>query len=318
MSSKPLVTLVLTFSAQASLFIAQILSANRINSVALKALSYHTAVEGIHTADRILTALLRTKAPNSQFSYGYARTPVLFEFSACAVITMMCASVSCEALLRLNFTSVFSDIVVNSQDVALPSKPEIQNVAVTTLIFAVLNALLICVVNKKSLRPPKELGSFPITRPYFSLLIVGKEFKVHISLVAQLWVLLSSWLVSTTGWGALDSIGALGCVAFVAPILDGLVRKTAPILLQSAPAAPRAAFDRGCREVATFEGVVECVNEHFWVNASGLDMGSITVRVRPSCDTQEMLAKVRTRLCGAVGELTVQVEVAKAASSIGS
>mmetsp|Transcript_28648 Transcript_28648/g.75394 ORF Transcript_28648/g.75394 Transcript_28648/m.75394 type:complete len:140 (+) Transcript_28648:59-478(+) len=103
-------------AAQTLLFFAQQLFSRRINSVALNALSYFTAIEGVQTAGRILSNIYRNNKSDATYSYGNVRLGVLFEFSGMAVVSMMCVSVAFEAFLRLNFASVFTDIVVNAQE----------------------------------------------------------------------------------------------------------------------------------------------------------------------------------------------------------
>eukprot|EP00277_Geminigera_cryophila_P025902 CAMPEP_0179466842 /NCGR_PEP_ID=MMETSP0799-20121207/48094_1 /TAXON_ID=46947 /ORGANISM="Geminigera cryophila, Strain CCMP2564" /LENGTH=130 /DNA_ID=CAMNT_0021271901 /DNA_START=95 /DNA_END=487 /DNA_ORIENTATION=- len=83
---------------------------------------------------------------------------------------------------------------------------------------------------------------------------------------------------------------------------------SAPLLLQRSPAGPRAAFDKGSREVATLEGVLECRHEHFWEHSPGIFVGTISVRVRHTVVTREMLARIRSRFTGVCTDLTVQIE----------
>ena len=70
-------------------------------------------------------------------------------------------------------------------------------------------------------------------------------------------------------------------VWLMVPILRDLCAKTLPVLLQMAPAGPRAAFDLAIREVRFFDGVLDCSEEHFWVSSGGSSVGSCHVKARP-------------------------------------
>jgi divalent metal cation (Fe/Co/Zn/Cd) transporter len=234
-------------AAQTILFVVQVVFSGNINSVALKALSYHTAVEGIQTAGRMITNELKNKAPTPTYSFGFLRVGIILEFSGMAITTMMCAAVLFEAILRMNYTSVFSDLVANSHEM-ISSRPKTNVVAITVTIFAFLDAIMIIFV-RRLLRPAERIHAHAPSSSYLPLVIFGAEIRVHFSLLAVTFACLCSWLVSWTGYGALDAVGAIGATALLAPILLGLARRTGPILLQCAPAGPRAAFDRGCREV---------------------------------------------------------------------
>jgi Co/Zn/Cd efflux system component len=41
------------------------------------------------------------------------------------------------------------------------------------------------------------------------------------------------------------------------------------------------------------EGVLECVDEHFWTLAPGMFVGTLTVRTRPDANEAQVLAKVQ-------------------------
>ena len=165
-----------------------------------------------------------------------------------AIITMMCAAVTFEAILRMNYAAVFSDLVANSHEM-ISSRPNTRLAAATVTAFAALDAGLILFA-RRLLRPAERLHSNAPSSAYLPLWILGTEVRVHLSLLAVAFASLCSWLVSWTGYGALDAVGAVGAALLLAPILAALARRTAPVLLQCAPAGPRAAFDRGCREVA--------------------------------------------------------------------
>ncbi len=150
--------------------------------------------------------------------------------------------------------------------------------------------------------PGQRLSSLRVSTDCFSV-------DLHISVLAWLFMTLSALLAAYTGWWALDSVSAVVSLGLLVPIMHDLAAKTVPILLQTAPAGARAQFDKASREVSTFDGVIDCRDEHFWVNASGMYVGSIAVRVREGVPVQEMLMRVKKRFAGAVSELTVQIQV---------
>lgn len=75
------------------------------------------------------------------------------------------------------------------------------------------------------------------------------DTEVHLSVVAWAFMVVSALVSSWTGWWALDSVGALASLGLLVPIMQDLTDRTAPILLQTSPAGPRAAFDKASREV---------------------------------------------------------------------
>jgi len=308
----------LTLNAcQFILFVSELLFAIKNDSLALHAHAFHCAVEWLQTATKVLTAALLNKPPTEKFSYGFRRCPILFEFAGAGLIVIWASSTCIDIVIKLYFSppvlldALTKDARQNSD--ATSTRLQALVVVLPYFAFPVINWLLVIAAGKISTRSARystlPSASCPESSP--SLIgcgALGLEMKGNILVIAAAVLTVSGGLLAFTGWALIDSIAGFFMVVLIIPAVHSLVVRSAPILLQKAPAVPRAAFDKGCREVSTLEGVVQCSNEHFWMNAPGFHVGTLTVSLRSTADKGEILKNIQARFASSVTDLTVQFE----------
>lgn len=122
-----------------------------------------------------------------------------------------------------------------------------------------------------------------------------------------------------------DPIIALGIVVLMSYNAIPICKRTGRVLLQTTPLSIQDQLEKSLREVkrkkyfnnfnnlffkkaSTLEGVLEYFNEHFWTNAPGHFVGSLSIRVRSTANEQEILTKVRDLFKPFIADLTIQVE----------
>ena len=115
-------------------------------------------------------------------------------------------------------------------------------------------------------------------------------------------------LTALIGGASIDALAALCIVGVSWHTVWPDVRRTGECLLQAAPARTEHILQRALHEVTTVPGVLEVVASHFWENAPGECIGSVSLRMREGSDEQAVLKRVRALFLGSVSELTVQVQ----------
>uniref|UniRef100_A0A7S4DS26 Cation efflux protein transmembrane domain-containing protein n=1 Tax=Lotharella globosa TaxID=91324 RepID=A0A7S4DS26_9EUKA len=87
-----------------------------------------------------------------------------------------------------------------------------------------------------------------------------------------------------------------------------LVSATCEIILQAAPMPLLAGVQKCMREVISYDGVLRCKSQHWWVFAPGITVGTLTLLVRHDADSQAVLAHAHSLLKKYVTHITIQVE----------
>lgn len=128
---------------------------------------------------------------------------------------------------------------------------------------------------------------------------------------SSLAVIASSLLVRYRSLPLADTLAAVAVCGLTLYLTIPLFTATARILLQTVPAELAPALERCRRQTAVLEGVLDIADEHFWVQAPGFVVGSLTLRVRPDIASEMPLLRAAQRIytgSGVVQDLTVQVE----------
>ncbi|EKX54850.1 hypothetical protein GUITHDRAFT_131845 [Guillardia theta CCMP2712] len=294
---------------QATLLLSEYVYAEHVGSVLLKAHSFHVAIEFIEGASRILSSFYQRKPADTVFTYGYGRFPILLEYCCATVIVMLCSTLAIDALVRLKYTTPARD---NAPCDFEQNHLHTTDLTVPSCLFATFFLAIVTMAHRAkqfSNRYNYVYQTNTDTGSKSLLAVLGRR-RLILNFLTSLMIVASSFMLRWTKLNAVDSIAGFFLILMVIPALHQIVTRTCPILLQKAPAGPRAAFDKATREIATFEEVVECSSEHFWVQSPGVSVGTVAVRLRSQVDTQEILNRIRNRFAGAVTELTVQIETA--------
>jgi len=132
---------------------------------------------------------------------------------------------------------------------------------------------------------------------------------VHMFLdcIGSIGVIVAAWL-SSLGWVMADPIVAIAITFLIIYNAIPICKRTAKVLLQTAPTSFKDQLDKALREACTLEGVLEYRNEHFWTQSPGVFVGSLYVRVRSDANEQVVLSRVRSLFTPLISHLTVQVE----------
>lgn len=141
-----------------------------------------------------------------------------------------------------------------------------------------------------------------------SVNVEGAYLEVLADLLASVGVVISALVSLTTGFQRADPLFALAIGFFVLPRAWRLGRKALRILLQSAPAHldVTAMGD----ELLGLHGVASIHDLHVWTLTSGMDVGSVHLRLAPGSDGHDVLDGARRLLRDRHGieHATVQIE----------
>ncbi|KAL6073853.1 Cation diffusion facilitator family transporter superfamily protein [Balamuthia mandrillaris] len=225
--------------------------------------------------------------PSESYSYGYQRMQVVVAFTG-AVLLAFCA--------------LFVIFEVLEHIITGPELPEINtsSVLVISVMGMVLN--LVAIVGfKVHLRAHGSESR--TTNDDFDSTFWGIVSSIVMTLGIVLSAFMSQWNVI---WA--DTTAAIACTLFLMYEVLPSAKSMGRVLLQTTPLSIKDRLDRSLREASTYEGVLECRNEHFWTQAPSEYVGSFYVRVKPETDEQLILAKMHNLFSSFIHHLAVQVE----------
>jgi cation diffusion facilitator family transporter len=319
----------LVYSAlQIGLVSGEYLYALFLSSIALRAHALVVASDCLQTVCKVVALMLRDTPADSHFSYGYGRYAVLVEYAGAVLLGFVTFTLCLEAMLRLkHHSALFQGLQGSSAQATIIT----HDVSLPFVLFAILHTITVLLVPfyAKSFRSGFGLANNypagalhveyrasllrgcggvlgPRSREFFG--ISRKNVLLAISVLASVSLAVSGMIMHWSGAVAIDAAACAVLCVMLLPMVVSLLLSSAPLLLQRSPAGPRAAFDKGLREVATLEGVVDCRKERLWEHSPGVFVGTITVRVRRGEDTKEMLARIRGRFAAVCTHLTVQID----------
>jgi cobalt-zinc-cadmium efflux system protein len=141
-----------------------------------------------------------------------------------------------------------------------------------------------------------------------SLNVRGAYLHVATDLAAFVGTAVAGGLILLTGWDRFDPIASLVVVALMLAAAATLLRESARIFLEGAPASAPPG-DVG-RAIAEHEGVVETHDLHVWTVTSGFPTLSAHVLVRPDADCHRIRLELEELLRERFGieHTTLQVE----------
>ncbi|HSK24111.1 MAG TPA: cation diffusion facilitator family transporter [Egicoccus sp.] len=143
-----------------------------------------------------------------------------------------------------------------------------------------------------------------------SVNVEGAYLEVFADLLASIGVVISALVTLTTGFQRADPLFALAIGFFVLPRAWRLGRKALHILLQSAPTHLDMDVVRG--DLLDLVGVASVHDLHVWTLTSGMEVGSVHLRLAPGSDGHAVLDGARRLLRDRHGieHATVQIEPA--------
>ncbi len=160
-----------------------------------------------------------------------------------------------------------------------------------------------------------NLGAFALLREGAkeSLNVQGAFLEVIADTLGSLGVILAAVVIRFTGWTAIDPLIAAGIGLFVVPRTLRLGRQALRILMQSAP--ENVDVEALCLRLERIPGVDEVHDLHVWTLSSGMDVGSVHLRLMPDTPDSGVLDVARAIFRDEFGidHATIQVEKSEGA-----
>jgi zinc transporter 5/7 len=271
--------------------------------------SFHTAFDCIALFCAILALFKsRNKAPSFDYSYGFDRFEVVSAFTNS---------------IFLFFVGVFMAIetIHTYYDPPAADRQEIVLMGIAVVVDIIAMSLFL----KWSQLPYGDSNNSSAPNIYssnstHSVHPAHRQSKGHFYNMHSLWLhsiadfiahiafLIAASIRKTHG---LQSSFAL-CYALTAFLIVGLCyplfRCTAVILLQSRDDSISTSLDRSFRELSFYDGVLEVRECHVWTVSPGINVASLTLRVRADANEAAILHYVQNHLKKHIADLTVQIE----------
>mmetsp|Transcript_31139 Transcript_31139/g.81621 ORF Transcript_31139/g.81621 Transcript_31139/m.81621 type:complete len:351 (+) Transcript_31139:319-1371(+) len=266
--------------------------AHRTNSLALTAFGFWCIRDVLAVTRRVVRFwVVRTaRLKKSQYyTFGFGRLEVLVSFTSSVVTLLAAVYTLAESLERIS----------------PHPKVHAYHLAGWSIGAAVAHVLVLMSLDVPILPRPR---SRPIgTSAHGVSLELG-----WLSVASVVMLLVSSIaLVITPVATIVDTFSAISIAMLLGIAAIPGVESAALILMQSAPNETVQRIQKCLREMATFEGVLEFQQQHFWLVHEGELAGSVHVRVRRDADSQAVLAQVHNKMAHLVAPRNLTVQVVK-------
>jgi cobalt-zinc-cadmium efflux system protein len=149
-----------------------------------------------------------------------------------------------------------------------------------------------------------------------SLNVEGAYLEVLADTLGSVGVVVAAIVMEMTGLAWVDPVFGLGIGLFVLPRTWRLARKALRVLIQAAPPDIDVTELQG--QLAGLEGVASAHDLHVWTLTSGMEVGSVHLRLEAGSDNHDVLDRARTLLREehGIAHATVQVEPADHAGCV--
>lgn len=222
---------------------------------------------------------LASRAPTTRHTFGLARAEVLAAFVNAQLLLLVCGWLLYETVHRFR---------------------EPAEIRPALMIPVALVGLAANLLSMRILAPERR-GSMSVRAAYLELAMdAAGSFAVLAAGVAV--------GLGGSRWAWLDLAVSAGIAVLVLPRAVGLLRQSAHILLEGAPANVDLASIR--RRILDLPGVEEAHDFHFWTLSSGSHSASLHVRVSGDSERERVLYEVQRVLSEGAGvdHATIQIE----------
>lgn len=257
------------------------------NSLGLISEAFHTFFDNIAMVISLIALVLARHEPNSKFSYGYARIEILTGFANGAFLLFVSFFLFVESVERL------------LEPPELHSHGRVISVAFVGLL---INAAGIVLFGNHALHRSEHRTK---ARQVNMQIIMAHLFT---DMISGIGVIISSWLASMMGWHIGDTIVSLVIAVLIVRNAWPICAKTARVLLITTPDSVYPDIIKCLREASTLEGVLEYHSEHFWTQAPGVFVGSLSIKVRAEANEQLVLQQVHQLFAPHIRHLAIQIE----------
>jgi cobalt-zinc-cadmium efflux system protein len=217
------------------------------------------------------------RAPTGKYTFGLRRAEILAAFVNAEVLLVIAGFIFFEAYRRLL------------------APPEIK---IGLMIWVAIAGLAANLISMKILHGGREE----------SLNVQAAYLEVLTDALGSIGVIVGAIVMASTGWYWIDPVISAGIGLLVVPRTVSLLRQSAHVLLEGAPAHVDLSK---CREkILELPGVEELHDLHFWTLTSGIHSASVHVRAAADSPRGHVFKAVQELLREEAGidHATVQVE----------
>mmetsp|Transcript_23952 Transcript_23952/g.59925 ORF Transcript_23952/g.59925 Transcript_23952/m.59925 type:complete len:435 (+) Transcript_23952:117-1421(+) len=278
------------------------------NSLAMKACVYWLYFELFSNVIALCSVLIaKQKTSTHAYSYGLDRLEILLGFSN--------ASFELFAVLFIGFEILEHAFLDTHHGESKPSTtsshsedddghldgPLVFKLALVCMLVNLIGPLVFFgrYITRRSEHVRRRQRS--VRRQLRQLLIENVPCLLALAVGALVQLSPSGSLVFDLGGAALVSV-------YGAYISYPLAIQTGSVLLCTMPFSVEAALKRSLREACTVDGVLECLDKHFWTFSPGCFVGTIKLRVHPDADETKLLGQIQGLFSHLVDHLTIQFE----------
>jgi cobalt-zinc-cadmium efflux system protein len=270
--------LAIALGISAAIVVAEVLGGIVSHSLALFADAGHTLTDFGALLLSYIAVKFAERSTSPRHTFGLDRAEVLAAFINAQVLLLACGWILYESYRR---------IMVPADVAALPM-----------LLFGVF-ALAANAISLRFLHPHRDE----------SLNLKGAYLEVAADTLASAAVIVAAALIAKTGARWIDSALSAAIALFILPRTVSLLRQSAHILLEGAPADIDQADLLGL--LGRHPGVMSIHDLHLWTLTSGVHYASLHVAILPDADPSEVLAHVQDSLRREkhIEHATIQIEV---------
>eukprot|EP01117_Protostelium_nocturnum_P012407 TRINITY_DN4580_c0_g1_i1.p1 TRINITY_DN4580_c0_g1~~TRINITY_DN4580_c0_g1_i1.p1 ORF type:complete len:347 (+),score=68.82 TRINITY_DN4580_c0_g1_i1:74-1114(+) len=277
--------LFLFVSLLSTITIIQISYGTYVGSLGLVSAAFHAVFDCISLVISLVAMVLSKQRPTPKFSFGYDRFEILSSFSNGVFLLFVSLFLLFESIERIS----------EPEEMHIAESTTVLLVSCLGLAINILGVVFFWEARQKRDMRARDENIYTIF--------------VHIALdaVASVGVICSTWFMSH-GWLIADPLVAIGIICLIGYNALPICTRTAQVLLQTTPPLIQDQLEKALREASTFDGVLECKNQHFWTQSFNVYVGSLVVRIRNDANEQAILNKVRFLFSPLTTHLTVQIE----------
>ncbi len=253
----------------AMVLVVELVGAYLASSLALLADAGHLATDAAGVLLALGASYVAARPGGPRSTFGYHRAEILAAMANAVVLLAVCAYVAWAGFSRLR------------------SPGDVEVEAGLLIVFAVVglaaNAVSLMVLQRS------ESGSLNMR---------GATLEVAADLVGSVLALGAGVVIAVSGWAEADAIASLLIAALILPRAWSLLKDSAAVLLEIAPAG--LDLDAVEAHIAGMPGVVEVHDLHAWTITSGIPSLSAHVTVTDEALAESGVGGILDRLCECV------------------
>jgi cation diffusion facilitator family transporter len=306
-------TLTYYMLALSGLMVSQMVYGISVDSLGLVSDAMHMAFHATAMGATVYGMLLSKRTPTFAFSYGFERFEVLAAFSNALMLVFVCLFILAGALHRLLEPRAFPAT-------GIPLKLELGAIGLALNLWGIFALGGRGALEAERGQPqPAAVGGVSRAPPASAALRgggLGMGMRAAV-LHAYADAAASAAVMASVGLSAAglasaataDTLQSFAVAGFTLHLAFPLLSSTGLILLSTRPPGMGSSLDRARREALAIDGVLDVMEEHSWLQAPGLAVGSVRVRARQDASESAITARVAALYSHAgLGNLTVQVE----------